>query len=235
MKTQYFPTELSYTCYLNINSIVICAQVILGYGRVRSVHQMYTSFSWETEGAFEVAFKLRQPLSHRGDAFGLGMRSSEGASWIGTAYIVTQSHFQCALRSLHTQLWDSLRRAAVTHSYFKYALRSAYTKLWDTACCSVMMLVQNRLLDVLYVVKYSFWIRAANTVMAKNIGTLGKHDQRRLWKFICIVNPFELLFKKNYKNLTFHWRIRILNGGKYHYEINVQPSLLVWTLSESLT
>ncbi len=32
------------------------------------------------------------------------------------------------------------------------------------------------------------------TVMAKNIGTLGKYDQRRLWKWICIVNPFDLLF-----------------------------------------
>ncbi len=33
-------------------------------------------------------------------------------------------------------------------------------------------------------------------VMAKNIGTLGKYDQRRLWKLICIVNTFDLLFKK---------------------------------------
>ncbi len=32
--------------------------------------------------------------------------------------------------------------------------------------------------------------------MAKNIGTLGKYDQRILWKLICIVNPFDLLFKK---------------------------------------
>ncbi len=30
--------------------------------------------------------------------------------------------------------------------------------------------------------------------MAKNIGTLGKYDQRRLWKLICIVNPFDLFF-----------------------------------------
>ncbi len=34
------------------------------------------------------------------------------------------------------------------------------------------------------------------TVMAKNIGTLGKYDQRSLWKLICIVNPFDLLFYK---------------------------------------
>ncbi len=33
------------------------------------------------------------------------------------------------------------------------------------------------------------------TVMAKNIGTLGKYDQRRMQKLICIVNPFDLLFK----------------------------------------
>ncbi len=32
--------------------------------------------------------------------------------------------------------------------------------------------------------------------MAKNIGTFGKYDQMRLWTFICIVNPFALLFKK---------------------------------------
>ncbi len=36
--------------------------------------------------------------------------------------------------------------------------------------------------------------------MAKNIGTLGKYDQRRLWKLICIVNPFDLLFKKSQKS-----------------------------------
>ncbi len=30
------------------------------------------------------------------------------------------------------------------------------------------------------------------TVMAKNIGTIGKYDQRRLWKWICIVNPFDI-------------------------------------------
>ncbi len=34
------------------------------------------------------------------------------------------------------------------------------------------------------------------TVVAKNIGTLGKYDQKRLWKWICIVKPFDLLFKK---------------------------------------
>ncbi len=30
--------------------------------------------------------------------------------------------------------------------------------------------------------------------MAKNIDTFGKYDQRRLWKLICIVNPFDILF-----------------------------------------
>ncbi len=36
----------------------------------------------------------------------------------------------------------------------------------------------------------------ACTVMAKNIGTLDTYDQTRLWKFICSVNPFDLLFEK---------------------------------------
>ncbi len=40
--------------------------------------------------------------------------------------------------------------------------------------------------------------------MAKNIGTLGKYDQSRLWKLICIVNPFDILFFLNHKNLAFH-------------------------------
>ncbi len=34
------------------------------------------------------------------------------------------------------------------------------------------------------------------TVMAKKIGTLGKYEKRKLWKLICIVNPFDILFKK---------------------------------------
>ncbi len=34
--------------------------------------------------------------------------------------------------------------------------------------------------------------QSENTVMAKNIDTLGKYDQRRLWKLICIVNPFDI-------------------------------------------
>ncbi len=32
------------------------------------------------------------------------------------------------------------------------------------------------------------------TVMAKNIGTLCEYDQRRLWRLIFIVNPFDTLF-----------------------------------------
>ncbi len=47
--------------------------------------------------------------------------------------------------------------------------------------------------------------------MAKNIGTLCKYDQRRLWKLICIVNRFGLLLKKSQKsnlsldNKNFKW------------------------------
>ncbi len=37
-------------------------------------------------------------------------------------------------------------------------------------------------------------IKIYYAVMGKNIGTLGKYDQRRLWILICIVNPFDLLF-----------------------------------------
>ncbi len=57
--------------------------------------------------------------------------------------------------------------------------------------------------------------------MVKNIVTLGNYDQRRLWKLIFIVYPFDLSLKEIHKNRTFNWLIRIKNGGKYHYEINV--------------
>ncbi len=55
--------------------------------------------------------------------------------------------------------------------------------------------------------------------LAKIVGTLGKYDQRRLWKLICIVNPFDLFLFFYYENRTFHWIVRILNEGKYYYEI----------------
>ncbi len=38
--------------------------------------------------------------------------------------------------------------------------------------------------------------------MAKNIGTLDKYDQRRLWKCICIVNPLDILFLSQKSNLS---------------------------------
>ncbi len=38
------------------------------------------------------------------------------------------------------------------------------------------------------------------TVSSTNIGTLGKYDQRQLWKKICIVYPFYLSFKKIQQN-----------------------------------
>ncbi len=64
---------------------------ILGWGRLRSVHLMCPSFACETEGAFDVAFELRQRSSCRGDAIGLAMQP---------------------LR-MHHELGDGLRRAAI--------------------------------------------------------------------------------------------------------------------------
>ncbi len=49
----------------------------------------------------------------------------------------------------------------------------------------------------MYVYKY--------TVMAKYIGTLGKYDKRRLWKCICIDNPFDLLSKNSLENKNLKW------------------------------
>ncbi len=68
---------------------------------------MYTSFSWETEGAFEVTFELWQASSCHRDAIGLKMRSLKCGYVIGTAYVVTQSHFKYLLRSPRTSVWDT--------------------------------------------------------------------------------------------------------------------------------
>ncbi len=72
-------------------------------------------------------------------------------------------------------------------------MRGVYSLLWDTVY-------------ILY-------------ILVRIVGTLGKYDQRRLWKSTCIINPFDLLFKKNHKNLIFHWTKTIENGGKSHYEM----------------
>ncbi len=59
----------------------------------------------------------------------------------------------------------------------------------------------------------------------KNIGTLGKYDQRKVWKCICIINPFNILFFLNHKiylsldNKNLKW------GGKYHNKINVLATI----------
>ncbi len=58
------------------------------------------------------------------------------------------------------------------------------------------------------------------TVMAKNIGTLGKYDQRRLWKCICIVNPFDLSFKKNHKKSNLSLDNNNLKRGEILDTIN---------------
>ncbi len=62
--------------------------------------------------------------------------------------------------------------------------------------------------------------------MAKNIGTLDKYDQRKLWKYICIVNPLDIFFLSQKSNLSLD---KNLKWGKYHYEINVFFSNTFWT------
>ncbi len=58
------------------------------------------------------------------------------------------------------------------------------------------------------------------TVIAKNIGTLGKYDQSRLWKCICIINPFDLLNKSNHKkyNLSLDNKNLFLSDMSPHFK-----------------
>ncbi len=58
------------------------------------------------------------------------------------------------------------------------------------------------------------------TVSSTNIGTLGKYEQRQLWKKICIVYPFYLSFKKFTKFQPIIEVKQLKVGRKSHDEIN---------------
>ncbi len=124
--------------------------------------------------------------------------------------------FRISELPLDHHLFDQKYSKTVKYYYIKKCVLcilimyvSKYTHAWCMICIMRVCIYSNP--NPIYIYIY--------TVMAKNIDTLGKYDQRRLWKWICIVNPFYLLFKKIHKNLTFHWMIIIQNGGKYHYEM----------------
>ncbi len=76
----------------------------------------------------------------------------------------------------------------------------------SNAACSTVALLCISLSLSLWFRSSAQWIHLFShsyekryTVMAKNIGTLGKYEQRQLWKWICIVYPF---IKTNHKILT---------------------------------
>ncbi len=125
--------------------------------------------------------------------------------------------FDVAMRFLSECPWKRLQelRALIPNVPFQMLLRGAnavgYTNYPDNAVFKWVQVFQSHTCALAIHIGY--------TVMAKNIGTFGKYDQRRLWKCICIVSIFDLLLNKNNKNITFHCIIRMLNGDKYHYEI----------------
>ncbi len=87
-------------------------------------------------------------------------------------------------------------------------------------------------MKLFYAYIYIYIYIYTHTVMAKNIDTLGKYDQRRLWKLICIVHF--LIFYFNNSQKYFYWIIRPYNGGKYHYEINVFLKYTLATINGTL-
>ncbi len=62
---------------------------------------------------------------------------------------------------------------------------------------------------ILYIPQcFPYILISKHTVMAINIGTVGKYNQRKLWKLICIVNPFDLFDHKSnlsLDNKNFKW------------------------------
>ncbi len=84
------------------------------------------------------------------------------------------------------------------------------------------------------------YIASWHTVVGIIFGTLGKCDQRRLWKLICIVNPFDLLFKKIKKsNLSLEdknlkWEeISLFNKYLSGWKIKTWPMIIF--LTETVT
>ncbi len=103
--------------------------------------------------------------------------------------------------------WIKTKHAKLRFHYILFPLNDSRTKL--SGLQSLYLCYKMTVINIL-----------SYTVMAK-----------RLWKWICIVNHFYLLFKKN---LTFHWSVRIWRGGGgggYHHEINV---FLKYTLDKYL-
>ncbi len=67
--------------------------------------------------------------------------------------------------------------------------------------------------------------------MVRTVGTLiGKYDQRSC-ENKCALLIFLIIIFFYHKNLTFHWIIIILIGGKYHYEINVFLKYMLDTIT----
>ncbi len=69
-----------------------------------------------------------------------------------------------------------------------------------------------------------------HTVMAKNIGTLGKYDQRRLWKLIILI--FYLLSHKS--NFSLDNKNLKEGGGGYHYEMHIFIYYTLATINATL-
>ncbi len=145
-------------------------------------------------------------LDGRGAVPGSARRAPETLSDISE----TEGAWEQRFRQLHCIIIQSLTiRSKEKHQW----LRMTWKCLWQTPITPEDGSLMNKKYIYIYILvqlhhgvqtliksseDYSSWLHNiiylhTYTVMAKNIGTLGKYDQRRLRKWICIVNPFELL------------------------------------------
>ncbi len=121
-----------------------------------------------------------------------------------------RSNAWCGTSMTSAKIWQNrlIRFSLPRKVYFESGLmEKGLKKSWNYVSYRIQMFLKY--LWYHNTKKYMYVCIYTHTAMAKNIGTHGKYDQRWQWKLICIVNPFDLLFNKFTKNLTFHWIIII--------------------------
>ncbi len=91
---------------------------------------------------------------------------------------------------------DTFSHVICMLSFFFYIFMSCHTIGHSPIFICQLPIHIHILITILYIHLFIYIYIYIYTVMAKHISTLGKYDQRRLRKLICIVNPFDPLFKK---------------------------------------
>ncbi len=134
--------------------------------------------------------------------FPLEWSESGGWGWIKKPFYLLVEEELLLLKRRHFTVYN---QCVVIPYHLTVRLGFSNVTWWISHIISIFTLplsLSLNMFDVLYFICYTYiytayiyiYIYIYMYVVVRIIGTLGKYDQRRLWKFICIVNPFDLLF-----------------------------------------